>query len=159
MELKNLVSDVCAELSRRGVSFREADVFGFVNAAQPSDDTADEFADGWQEAHDQEPAALLVAKVDFLCQTLAQQIEIAGIENDVPFCAGQNQYGVSWEYLVNGEWFDHDNLTSGIEKVSSARFFDCDGERSGEATDVCEILEAAKNWIKVNESYYPEEAE
>ena len=52
MDLKKLVSDVCAELNHRGVSFREADVFGFVSAAQPSDDTTDDFADGWEEANE-----------------------------------------------------------------------------------------------------------
>ena len=45
-----LVDDVCKELDSRGVSYRRPDVWGFVNAAQPCDDTAEDFADGWQEA-------------------------------------------------------------------------------------------------------------
>jgi hypothetical protein len=41
---------VCAVLTARGEAFRPADVYGFVAACWPTDDTPEEIADGWQES-------------------------------------------------------------------------------------------------------------
>jgi hypothetical protein len=97
-----------------------------------------------------------VKKIESLCEALAVQIELAGIESGVPFGTCQNQYGVTWEYLTSQEWIGQNNLDSAVEEIEAVRFVDCDGERSDSANSVCEILEAAKSWIEANEDYCDE---
>lgn len=96
--------------------------------------------------------------LEILCKALAQQIEIAGREAGVPYAAGQSEYGVSWEYLVEGKWIRERDVHwsyNGAE-IEAVRFFDCDGERSDEATSVVEILDVAKAWINMNMAYQPD---
>lgn len=49
-DISSVADEVVAVLTERGVPARRPDVYGFVSAAWPTDDTPEELADGWEEA-------------------------------------------------------------------------------------------------------------
>jgi hypothetical protein len=52
-----LLDAVLRELDARGVAFAANEVAAFIRAAQPCDDTAEDFVAGWEEAVAAFPAA------------------------------------------------------------------------------------------------------